>query len=617
MKTQPTPSKYKLYRTLLALLGLMFLVACTGAGKTGIVVTEIIMENGEEVVVTRFIEQTPIIPVTATPAGSSTIPHILDIGRAGSFSNIDPQKATDSNTLLFIENLFVGLTTYNQAENRVEPALATSWTTTSNGLIWTFHLKPDVFWVQSPAQQDTGTVGSERTTQALRPIVADDVVYAVERLCDPQTLAPNVFIFFIIEGCAAINALPLATPRDMRQLGVTALDSNTVQFRLTEPAAHFLSMTTHWQLRPIPRDLIATLTEDNQPWFALENVPTSGPFVISTGSSEDVTVFERNPFWTLPYPGNVDQVAVYWLDQESSYTKWEEKELDISPLPIELQPLVSTDPVLRTRLYNNPDQAVFYLAYNLDSSVFSDASVRRAFGAAVDRQFLIKDVYGSLGLPMRHLAPPGVFGAPPLDVIGTGFSPGRAILEMANSQFLDCRFMPPIRYMVGPSDQALFHAETLRDIWKRELNCPEDNIQIEQVSFGTLLESTQKDAGAIRPDIWDLGWASFYPDAHNWLFDILHCQQGDNRSNRPCSEVDTLLEQARASTSSEQRITLYHDAERLFFSENGLEPISPLYVEGTFILVHPWVTYEPSSFGGERLETYLLDAPQKALERQQ
>lgn len=605
-----------LFRIFTVILGCMFLVACNTGEQLGITVTEIVMEDGEEVVVTRFVAQTPVIPVTATPAGSDT-PHILDMARAGGFGNLDPQRAVDENTLLFIENLFVGLTTYNHANNQIEPALASSWTTAENGRVWTFNLNTDVFWVQSPFQADAGIVGSERVTEPLRPVIADDVVYAVERLCDPETLAPDVFIFFIIEGCEAINSLPSATPRDLRQLGVTALNNETVQFRLTEPAAYFISLTTHWQMRPIPRDIIATLTEDNLQWFAIENVPTSGPFVLGTGSSESATIFERNPFWTQPFEGNVEKVNVYWLPRDEAYTRWVDKDLDISPLPAGNREIVQADPILRTRLFKQPNQAVFFLTYNLDSPVFSDPSIRRAFGAAIDREFLIEEVYGGQGLPMRHLTPPGAFGAPRIDAIGTGFSPGRAILEMSNSQYLDCRFMPPVRYMVGPSDKALEHAEMLQAIWARELNCPVENIIIEQVSFGDLLEQTQRDAGANRPDMWDLGWASFYPDAHNWLYAIVHCTAGDNRSNRSCGEVDNLIEQARTGSSPEQRIAFYQDAERLLFSENGLEPISPIYVEASFLLIHPWVTYIPASFGGEQLDTYLLDAPQKELERRQ
>ena len=35
------------------------------------------------------------------------------------------------------------------------------------------------------------------------------------------------------------------------------------------------------------------------------------------------------------------------------------------------------------------------------------------------------------GLPMSHFAPPGIFGAPPIDEVGVGFDPEFAAAEMA------------------------------------------------------------------------------------------------------------------------------------------------------------------------------------------
>ncbi|MBK7893928.1 MAG: hypothetical protein IPJ90_03360 [Anaerolineaceae bacterium] len=52
--------------------------------------------------------------------------------------------------------------------------------------------------------------------------------------------------------------------------------------------------------------------------------------------------------------------------------------------------------------------------------MFREANIRRAFSAAIDRQFLVEEVFGNAALPMRHLLPPGVVGAPPVDQVGFG-----------------------------------------------------------------------------------------------------------------------------------------------------------------------------------------------------
>jgi oligopeptide transport system substrate-binding protein len=328
-------------------------------------------------------------------------------------------------------------------------------------------------------------------------------------------------------------------------------------------------------------------------------------------------VLKRNPLWPIPFTGNVDQVNIWWLPEDEANELWLEKSLDITSVSAEMREGIESSAVLRNRLRLITNQRSFYLAFNFDSPVLSEESVRRAFSAAIDREALIEEVFAGLGQGQRHFSPPGVVGGPPADIVGMGYNPDLARIEMANTSYRDCRFMPEVRYLVGTNDLDLFLAETIRDMWVRELNCQEEQIIIEQVQFGTLLANTRSDAGEVRPDLWNLGWSSFYPDAHNWLFDVLHCRGGENRPDRPCSEVDDVLSRASYSQDISERWELYRNAENLFFGEGGIAPIAPLLVLGEEFLVQTWVNFAPAQFGGEQYDTYQVAAEEKELERQQ
>jgi oligopeptide transport system substrate-binding protein len=365
-------------------------------------------------------------------------------------------------------------------------------------------------------------------------------------------------------------------------------------------------------MHPVP---VEHIVEMNEEWADIGNIYMSGPFVLGQQTLAGTrTVLQRNPYWPIPFSGNVDVVNILHFDDDMDpYLLWEERNLDISPVP-----LADQTSILNTheqKAIIAPEQAVFYLAYNFESEVFRNPAVRKAFGWAIDRERLIREVHGGQGLPMRHLLPPGVFGAPPIDEVGFSYNPDRAREQMANSGYGDCRLMPPVTYMVSSSDLALQQAELLREMWQEELNCSEEQIVIEQVQFGTLLASTRPDAGAARPDLWDLGWASYYPDANNWMQDVLHCSNSENRQNRSCSEVDTLINNAAVNDLSDFRIDLYRQIERLFFAEDGVEPLSPLYVRANYLLRHGWLQFVPASFGGEQYDTYVIDVEIKSLER--
>jgi ABC-type oligopeptide transport system substrate-binding subunit len=325
-------------------------------------------------------------------------------------------------------------------------------------------------------------------------------------------------------------------------------------------------------------------------------------------------VLERNPYWPSPFSGNVDQVNIIHFDDETSaFQMWEDRLLDISPVPAPDQDGIFNQ--YNAKSVFVPEQAIFYLAYNFESAAFSLPEVRQAFGMAINRERLVREVHNDRGLPMRHLGPPGTVGAPPIDQVGSGYSPDRARQLMDSSPFGDCRLLPEITYLVSSSDQALQQAELLREMWVDELDCKEDQIKIEQVQFGTLLANTRPDAGSIRPDIWDLGWAAYFPDEDNWLGQVAHCKQSENRQNRPCSQVDELIAAADVTTDLDERWELYRQAERGFFGEDGLEPLTPLYVRGEYFVKQGWLHYTPAIFGGEQFDKYILDPEQKNLEQ--
>ena len=138
--------------------------------------------------------------------------------------------------------------------------------------------------------------------------------------------------------------------------------------------------------------------------------------------------------------------------------------------------------------------------------------------------------------------------------------------------------------MTGPSDRQLEQAQLIRRMWIEELACNEDQIDIVQVQFGELLANTRVNANPnVRPDIWDLGWQPYFPDAHNWLNDLLHCSDSENRNKRPCSEIDDLLQQAAGLNDGEQRIELYRQLERDLFADAGLMPVAPLFSRADYV----------------------------------
>lgn len=610
---------------LLTLGWLGLLSACNAlipeAEAPEIVVTQVVDVAGEQIVITRVLPAPPTATPTPPPPVASTRLVELDLGYTGELPNLDPHTAVNKTSLDLVESLFVGLTNYNHVTGEIEPELATAWTVSDDGRVWTFTLRDDVAWVRPalPARE-AGQLG---TVETLRPVAPEDVVYAVQRACTRATAAPEVFTLFVIEGCEQIYNAATVTASELERLGVEAVDPTTLRIRLTRPASYLATLASMAFLRPLPRELVEELGARWQTqagnwaggWQNPANLVTSGPFVpVANGMNQTGVTLQRNPHWPLPRRGNIDVINIRFLrDERAIYALWEAKALDTAPLPLETR----QEFLLRTpaKALLVTDLTVFYLSFNFNSPVFREPEVRRAFSAAINRELLVEELYGGRGIGLRHFTPPGAFGAPPVDEVGVGYSPDFARQQMAGSGFRACALLPPLTILVSSTDLSLEQAEVMRKMWVDELECDENLIEIEQVQFGRLLANTRADAGGARPDAWELAWSPYYPDAHDFLSDLLHCVDSENRQNRPCSEADDLLRQARTTSDPEARRSLYRRVENLFFGENGSFPVIPLYIRGRYLAVQSWIALTPARFGGEQFDTYIIDEELKRLER--
>ncbi len=591
----------------LTLLLIAFNISCNQEEPdiTPVVVTQVVEVQQTPIVITRIVEQivTPE-PVAQQSNETQPVPITLDISILGNqLPSPNPQASQSNDELDYVENLFVGLTRYNPISQVIEPALAESWEIEENGKVWTFRLRDDIHWVR-PLEQEENSLW---TVEDVTPVNANDVVFTIQQACQRETDIPDVVILFIIEGCEQTYSINNPTAADLSSIGVVALDERTVRFTLTRPASYFLTISSLWYLRPLPKTLIEEFGDD---WLDPDNLLTSGPFF----PVPDKQSIQKNPLWPIDSIGNVDIVNFFIVSEiENAYQLWDAKRLDFVRFSENFDAInIQQNPEEQLSI---PEQTLFYLGFNFQSGVFREQEVRLAFSAAIDREALIDELYSGNAFMMKHLTPPGVIGAQSIDEIGMGYDPDFARLQMAESGFGRCRNIPEIRFLVNSSDLSLLQAELIREMWINELGCEESQIVIEQVQFGTLLANTRQDANSFRPDIWELGWASFYPDAHSWMGELVHCLESENRAGRDCVEVDDVIRNAATESDHSERLTLYREIETQLFSRDGLAPIVPLYSPAQNFLVQSWIQMRPINFGGQQYDRIVLDETLKRLEQ--
>lgn len=605
---------------LVLVASLTFLGACEAKTvEVTRIVTETIIVEGETTEVTRVVtaavEVTRVVEVEADVDDDDLV--TLDGYSLSDIPELDPQIAADPISRTYIENLFLQLTNYDAATSEIVPEVAVDWESSEDGLTWTFHLRTDIPWVyHNPVTGETTHAGrplfdqsGQQVGEAPAFVNANDFVASFRRACEP-TLDSNYsrVIAPLIAGCSAVlNAEnPAAlTPEDFAAIGVSAPDESTFVVRLAFPAGHFLSLTPLWSLSATPA---WTIAEHGDDWTEAGNVVTAGPYVLDEWVHGVRRTLLRNPLMPedMRGEGNIERIRVSVVpDINSGYGLWLDNQVAQSEIP---------DAQLTSHLEQFPEEtiavsdlAVFYFSFRHTRPPFDQVEVRRAFSAALDRQAFVEGVRLGQGLPMKHFAPPDIFGAPSLGEVGVGFDPQYAREQLAAAGYPGCSGFPPITLRGFTGKESLDWIEFALAQWQEHLGCNPDLIEVEQQTFEELMAATSAESPDEEgPHIWTMGWAPEYPDENNWVGDALWCQNL-NVIRRPCTETDDLIVAAREETDAASRLALYRQIEEQFFGPEGEMPIAPVYLRTTYLARHDWLDGEVATFGGEQWYNWTID----------
>ena len=312
------------------------------------------------------------------------------LGRPVSVSPLGARSQADRDLVALV---FEGLVRLD-SEGRPEPALARSWSPDARGAAWTFELRPDALW------------------QDGQPVTADDVVFTVDTLRDPDYHGPGSGSWLGISA--------------------TALDARTVRFDLNDPFAGFLELAT----QPIaPKHLLG----DTSPG-AMANAPFgvapigSGPYAVveldrdhavlepaatvvapgfdegdaSAGPSGDPLATKQ----PTPRPSGVQpglaRIEIRYFDAATDLaTAYRAGEIDaVSGLePLDVAALASLP---GTRLVRDPSTTIGAVVLNLrpTHTEFRDPHVRLALLQAIDRPGIIQTAFGGMATRADAFLPP-------------------------------------------------------------------------------------------------------------------------------------------------------------------------------------------------------------------
>lgn len=480
-----------------------------------------------------------------TPDGTQT-PTIISSGTtlrlAGDQPDtLDPALVTDSTSAEYVVHIFSGLVSLD-ANLSVVPDLAERWEISPDGKTYTFYLR-------------SGT-----RFQDGKELSAADVVYSLERACDPRTGSPVAAVYL----GDIVGANEKLSGRADTISGVKALDQRTVRITIAEPTATFLAKLTYSTAFVLDRSNV-----EGGGWPSRPN--GSGPFRLKEFSKERI-VLQRNEYYHRDPPRL--QEVVYYLSGGSPMSMYENGELDMVYVgPADVERVRDPANALNAELSMVPQLDIQYLGINVNRPPFDDVKVRQAFALAVDREKITSVVWKGMRAPAEGIVPPGMPNFQRSRSL-LGFDPGRARQLLAESRYGGPSGLPPVTLSIGTL------ATELPPVIEALVAMYRDNLGVDVAVEGSA------DVLADDPQLYSIGWIADYPDPENFLDLLFHSNSGLNYMHYSNSKVDMLLESARVETSQQRRQELFLEAEQLIVSD---APWVPLWNSVDYVLTKPYV----------------------------
>jgi peptide/nickel transport system substrate-binding protein len=337
----------------------------------------------------------PTTAQTSASPDASTVPDAARPyveGAVGEAISVSPLTAVTEVDRDLVALVFAGLVR-NGPDGTLVPDLAERWSVDADGKVWTVVLRDDARWHDG------------------EPVTADDVVYTIETLQDPDYTGPAA--------------------GSWGEVTVAALDERTVTFTLDTPLGGFPQALT----QPIaPGHILADVPVTLLPEHPFGQQPVgAGPFELVELTSEGATLIPAlqlavgeeegadpsaratdslttapptvRPERPLPYLSGID--LRFYPDPDRLVADYRAGKLDAASglSPAQAAALGSTD---GSRLLRYPGATLTTVLLNLRPThpEFASPAVRTALLGAIDRAGLIDSAYSMLAATASGPIPP-------------------------------------------------------------------------------------------------------------------------------------------------------------------------------------------------------------------
>jgi peptide/nickel transport system substrate-binding protein len=442
-------------------------------------------------------------------------------------ANLDPHQVYDVPMQALMLNAYDNLYRYENDPPVIEPWLAESHTTSDDGLVWTFKLRPGIKFHDGSA------------------MTSADVVYSFQRM--------------LALGMAPAGAfLKILKPEK-----VTAPDDLTVRFELSAPYAPFfaaipgVSIVNPRAIKPHEKD-----GDWGRAWLASNGAGSGAYQIIPAGYRPleylDLAMFPDHFKGWEDNPKPIRKIAnrptqetstrvLALLDGSIDCTDTNLPADQVEKITASKPAMVRKDIVMRT----------FVFRMNNAKPPFNNLNARRAFAHAFNYEGFINEILGGYATRDPYPMPNTLWGIPK-EAKGYDYDMARAKEYYTKAVAEGAPMKRPIELHVqSENEQSVQGAQ----LFQSDLATIGVNLKVVPDIWSNLTASTSKPE--TTPDMWVHWVSTYFVDPENWVGQMYDSQfHGTWKASSwyKNDKVDALLRKARATTSQDDRAPLYQAA---------------------------------------------------------
>ena len=422
----------------------------------------------------------------------------------------------------------------------LQPAAATRWQVSEDGLTWFFYIRPDLVFSDG------------------RPITAHDYVNTFRLWADPKTAYDFEWYYRSIKHWEAV----VSGQKPLQNLGVQALDEHTLAITTERPTPYLPALLTYSQLTPMH-----AIEKYGGAWSTRpETSISSGPYRLQEWSKGNQIILQPNPTYhgsAKPYLEKLVARLYSVAARPPFMAAYQNGEVDYIKITNQAElNRIKTDPTMKDQLNTYVDFITYYMTMDTYRPPFNDLRVRQAFSHAIDREALAKSALRGVGVPAHSMLQPNFPGANPEALASIQrFDPVLARQRLAEAGYPDGQGFPKLDVWLRntPTGPVSTAAEAIQAMLKKTLNIDIGVRNMEVKVFMEALNSHQLPL-ALVPYGYD------YLDASNqldiWQSYGRHAWQND-RFEQFVLRGNQMVHDAVARTA------LYQEAERILVSDVG------------------------------------------------